>query len=214
MSQKPKVTYFNARGRAEIIRLIFAELEIDYEDIRFELSEKESFMSKLKESGVLAFGQVPLLEIDGLNLVQSQAATAYVATKYGLGGRNAQETALIHMLSLGVEDAKFNLIVAWYAADKRDELMAKYAREDLPKWLTYFETYFKKNNNNNNNNEESFFVGNSLTWIDIAVYDFLFLVNRFPGVIDNFLLLKSFKERIESRPKIAAWIAKRPVTEL
>ena len=32
--KKPVLTYFNARGRAEIIRLILAYAEVDYEDKR------------------------------------------------------------------------------------------------------------------------------------------------------------------------------------
>ena len=41
-----KLVYFNARGRAEIARLMFAEAGVEYEDYRFEFSqwpaEKES----------------------------------------------------------------------------------------------------------------------------------------------------------------------------
>lgn len=33
-SAKPVITYFNIRGRAEVIRLIFEELGIEYEDRR------------------------------------------------------------------------------------------------------------------------------------------------------------------------------------
>ena len=31
-----KLTYFNARGRAEVCRLLFAEAGVDYEDVRIE----------------------------------------------------------------------------------------------------------------------------------------------------------------------------------
>lgn len=41
-----KLVYFNARGRAEIARLMLAEAGVDYEDYRFDFSqwpaEKES----------------------------------------------------------------------------------------------------------------------------------------------------------------------------
>jgi hypothetical protein len=34
MSPKVKLIYFNARGRAEIVRLILAQAEVEYEDKR------------------------------------------------------------------------------------------------------------------------------------------------------------------------------------
>ena len=40
----------------------------------------------MKASGKLAFGQVPLLQIDGHNLVQSVSSARYVAKKYDLYG--------------------------------------------------------------------------------------------------------------------------------
>ena len=40
----------------------------------------------LKESGALAMGSVPLLCIDGLQLVQSQAIVRYLARNHGLCG--------------------------------------------------------------------------------------------------------------------------------
>ena len=40
-----KLYYFNARGRAEVARIIFAQAGVKYEDIRF---QKEEWMSKYK----------------------------------------------------------------------------------------------------------------------------------------------------------------------
>lgn len=39
MAPQYKLTYFNGRGLAEIIRLIFAQAGVDYEDIRIEKDE-------------------------------------------------------------------------------------------------------------------------------------------------------------------------------
>ena len=47
----------------------------------------------LRENGYLAFNQVPLLRIDGLNLVQSQAIVRYLARKHHLYGENDKEAA-------------------------------------------------------------------------------------------------------------------------
>ena len=44
--------------------------------------------------GDLLFNQVPLLKIDGMNLVQTNAILNYVATKAGLNGKDAKEKAM------------------------------------------------------------------------------------------------------------------------
>eukprot|EP00069_Balaena_mysticetus_P004346 bmy_17236T0 len=67
-----KLTYFNMRGRAEIIRYIFAYLDIKYEDHRIEQSDWPEIKS------TLPFGKIPILEVDGLNLHQSLAIARYL----------------------------------------------------------------------------------------------------------------------------------------
>lgn len=44
-----KLIYFNSRGKAEVIRLIFAEAAIPYEDVRIERSDWPNF----KQSKIL-----------------------------------------------------------------------------------------------------------------------------------------------------------------
>jgi glutathione S-transferase len=44
--------------------------------------------------GKVLFGQVPLLEIDGLNLVQTGAIVRYLARKYNLYGNNDKEATM------------------------------------------------------------------------------------------------------------------------
>ena len=44
--------------------------------------------------GDLMFNQVPLLKIDGMKLVQTNAINNYIATKAGLNGKDAKEKAM------------------------------------------------------------------------------------------------------------------------
>lgn len=52
-----KLYYFNARGRAELIRLIFATAAQEFEDIRFEMNEWPEYKKKAP------LGQAPFLEM-------------------------------------------------------------------------------------------------------------------------------------------------------
>lgn len=46
------------------------------------------------------FQQVPMVEIDGMKLVQSRAILNYIAAKYNLYGRDMKERALYGILSV------------------------------------------------------------------------------------------------------------------
>ena len=59
--------YFDGRGRANPIRFLLEETGTAY---REELIRDASVMADLRKSGKLMYGQVPMLEIDGINLVQ------------------------------------------------------------------------------------------------------------------------------------------------
>ena len=92
-----KLTYFNARGRAETSRLILAYAGQKYEDCRISFGELIHIMNfdfvitfledlaKLKPS--LPYGQVPLLEYKGTTITQSVAIARFLAHEFGLGGK-------------------------------------------------------------------------------------------------------------------------------
>ena len=74
-----KLIYFNSRGRAEIIRQIFALAGIKYEDMR--VTEEE--WAKLKDN--TPYGALPVLEVDGKMLAGSGPIARYLAEKFWAG---------------------------------------------------------------------------------------------------------------------------------
>ena len=66
-----KLVYFNARGRAELIRWIFAVGGQEFEDVRFEREDWPKFKPDAP------FGQAPYLEIhDGAKVTRVPQSTA------------------------------------------------------------------------------------------------------------------------------------------
>ena len=63
-------------------------------------------MAKLKEDRLLLFDQMPLLRIDGLDLVQERSIVRYLAEKHDLRGSTLAEVALCDMLAEGLRDWK------------------------------------------------------------------------------------------------------------
>jgi len=85
------LTYWNGRGLCESIRFMLAFTSEDYEesvpgfDVAAHLAEPEH-MQHLRGAGMLLWNQVPLLCIDGLQLVQSKATVRYLAEKHNVRG--------------------------------------------------------------------------------------------------------------------------------
>eukprot|EP01066_Platyproteum_vivax_P002191 Platyproteum_vivax@DN12681_c0_g1_i1.p1 len=207
MDQRPRLLYFNARGRAELIRLIFAAAGVDYEDIRFRSNEHamEDFQ-KLKAEKDLPFQQVPLLEIDGFELAQSQAIVRYLAAKYGLSGTTPKDSALCDMITCGTDDLKqkFTNVVFVKNERERDQQLQVFKNELLPTWASYFERLLRKNGG-------EWFVGNDLSYADLAVYDMVSALSlRLPGAFAKNELLQNHTAQIEKLPKISKWLNQRP----
>lgn len=49
--------YFKTRGRAEVIRTLFAYANVEYEDVRFDNVDRSEF-NAVREQGLLPYGQV------------------------------------------------------------------------------------------------------------------------------------------------------------
>merc|ERR1712045_1075128 len=90
MSPKPKITltYFDAPGRAEITRLIFAYAGREFEDKRIDFAT----FQKMKPE--LPFGQLPVLEVEGHGtLCQSMAIARAMAGRNNLVGTTPMHAA-------------------------------------------------------------------------------------------------------------------------
>ncbi len=79
------LTYFRGRGRAETTRWMLAATGVQFTNVAIDTPEE---LAALRASGKLLFDQMPLLEIDGLNLSQSSAMVRFLARRGGLYGRD------------------------------------------------------------------------------------------------------------------------------
>lgn len=208
---KPVLSSFNTRGRAEIIRLTLAEANVDYIDNR--VSEEEWI--RIKEDPKFTFGQMPQYDNGkGNSFVQTLAILRYIAKQYGLMGTNDVESAKVDMTVDGYFDFRTRYKDAMAASDQA--LLRYFVCETAPRWVNYFGQILAKNGT-------GFAVGNQFTIADIAMYlateEMLHIIQYSPNpnlFVDNAemskILLKHHADVI-SRPRIASWLARRPVTE-
>ncbi|XP_061478932.1 glutathione S-transferase-like isoform X2 [Rhineura floridana] len=91
MAGKPKLYYTQERGRMESIYWLLAAAGVEFEERFVETRED---LEKLRNDGFLLFQQVPMVEIDGVKMVQSRAILHYIAEKHNLYGKDLKERAL------------------------------------------------------------------------------------------------------------------------
>lgn len=202
-----KLIYFNLRARGEVTRLLLEVAGVPYEDSRVDFTR----WPDLKKD--TPFGQLPILEIDGVRICQSNTIARYLANKYGLAGKTELEKARADMIVDCSEDVtkEISKLIVEKDEAKRNELKQKLENELLPNYFAKFEALLKENKNG-----DGYFVGDSMTWADITIANGSSWINllELGNPADKHPKLKALVERVESHPKIAAWIKKRPATPL
>jgi len=202
-----KLTYFNGRGRAEIVRLVFAAAGVPYEDVRIERGDWPG-----DHKAATPFGQIPVLEVDGVKLCQSNACARYLARKYNLAGKSEIDQAKANMVVDCLEDTLKPILKFFFEKDeaKKTELKKKYVEEELPTFLTYLENILKSNHGG-----DKFFVGDDFTWADLSFLVALGWYSMAGGgdPLAKYPKLAALQKKVEGIPKIAEWIAKRPKTD-
>ncbi|KAL5481716.1 hypothetical protein EMCRGX_G021944 [Ephydatia muelleri] len=199
-----KLTYFNAKGRAELTRLVFAQAGVEYTDERLTFEEWPA------RSPHTPFGVLPVLEVDGKQLGGSLVIARYVAEKHGVAGSNDFENALIASILDSVSDLQLQLHPWWSEKDeaKKAELLKELTEHGIPAALANFEKFAA-------GNSDGWLVGSKPTYGDLCVFnvlDFLSTFLHIPTVLEKFPALSQLKKNVESLPNIAKWIQTRPQT--
>nr|AYN44497.1 glutathione S-transferase S1 [Brachionus rotundiformis] len=203
-----KLYYFNARGRAELIRFIFAAAGQEYEDIRFEREQWPEYKAKSP------LGQSPYLEViengQTFQLAQSLTVSRYLARKFNLAGKGPEEQAEAEMYADQVLDLLNEMVKIHFEKDetRKEEARTKFYGETIPNVLKVLEGKIVKNGS-------GFLVASGLTWADLFLTDFLgWLGDKKDGFLTGVPSVKALNDKVLNHPKISEWIAKRPKTEL
>ena len=203
-----KLYFFNVRGRAETARLLLTYSGTKYEDIKITKAEWPAWKGKMPT------GVMPVLEVDGKQLCQSTAIARYLAREFGLTPKNSWDMARADMLVEGIFDMWGHLKAVYLPkldGDKKtsDEKWAQIVDPTVKPFLVTYTRFF-------NENGGQWFVGDSLTWADIAIAEFMSVLEDCfcQSILDNFPQLKAFKEKIFSLPKLKEYVSQRPATPM
>ncbi|XP_062042254.1 glutathione S-transferase Yc-like [Lepus europaeus] len=198
MAGKPKLHYFDVRGRMESIRWLLAAAGVEFEE-KF-IKTKED-MQRMKNDPSFIYQQVPMVEIDGMKLVQTRAILNYIADKHNLYGKDVKERALIDMYTEGVAD--LNELVIHYPflpSGEQEASLTQIKEKAKNRYFPAFEKVLKSHG-------QDYLVGNKLSKADILLVELLYNVEELdPSATASFPLLKALKTRISSLPTVKKFL--------
>ena len=200
-----RLTYFKAKGRAELIRWIFSQAGVKFEDCRIEEGDWPTLKSKTP------YHTLPILEFDGKTLGGSGPIARYVAEKHGLAGSNDFENADL----AGIYDMVNDMVTEIYkfVFEGNDEAKTKLkealVEEKLPKFLGILESRITENGC-----PEGWSYGSKITYVDMWIalsLDLVVMVDE--NVSKTYPAVLKLKGTVEAQPNIAKWIKERPQTQ-
>ncbi|XP_028717299.1 glutathione S-transferase A2-like [Peromyscus leucopus] len=182
----------------EYIRWLLAAAGVEFEEKFIECPED---LEKLRKDGKLMFEQLPMVEIDGMMLVQTRAILNYIATKYDLYGKDMKERALIDMYSEGIVDL---IDMIWQRVkcppDQKEAKISMIKDRTKNRYLPAFEKVLKSHG-------QDYLVGNRLTRVDIHLLELLLYIEELDSsLLAPFPLLKALKSRLSSLPNVKKFL--------
>jgi glutathione S-transferase len=199
---KLKLTYFDMHaGRGEVARLAMFIAGIEFEDRRIKFSDWPS----VKPS--TPFGGIPVLEVDGQEVCESNGINRFVGKLAGLYPTDALQAAFCDEPMDAVEDVSTQLVASFAIKDEEEKKAKRKELADGP--ITFYLTRLERRLQARGG---EYFADNRLTVADLKV--FLWIRHLKSGNLDHVpadladhvapLLVAHF-ERVKNHPKIKAY---------
>mmetsp|Transcript_21343 Transcript_21343/g.29361 ORF Transcript_21343/g.29361 Transcript_21343/m.29361 type:complete len:246 (-) Transcript_21343:46-783(-) len=222
----PKLIYFDARGAAELSRVLFKVGDLEFEDFRYPIVTKEGggfetsefSAAKSKNEFAANMDRVPLLEINGQKIGQSKAIERYIANKCGLMGADDVDRAIVDCITENVRDikdkwGKIRMMGGFGNSPEKEAAMSKWFNGgELSEWLVKLEKSLP------NSSSEGFAVGSKTSYADVSIWHLL--RDTFPDATvvseaekkAKCQKLTKIATRLSDLPAIKNWIKSRPKT--
>ena len=194
--REAKLTYFRGRGRAETTRWMLAATGVAFTNLAIDTPED---LATLRASGKLPFDQMPLLEVDGLNLSQSSAMIRYLARQGGLYGVNDKEALWCDMVAGVAADFAETAIQAPFKASEAIAINDMEAR--FTKFGPRFEARIEAQGS-------GYCASHDMTFADVVLAEALSSYLEWcPDILGATPRLSDLYERVVATPDIAAYLA-------
>ncbi|CAJ0564184.1 unnamed protein product, partial [Mesorhabditis spiculigera] len=201
-----KLTYFGLKGRAEIARQLFALAGVEYEDKRITFEEWPALKSSTP------FGQLPLLEVDGVIIAQSITIARFLARRFGYAGENDIDAAKVDGLAdtfadYFTEQKNFFPVLIGRVPGDKDALYKEVYEPARDKYIPMIIEHFLKKSTS------GFLVGSKLSYADLLLAEHVSTFQEFlPHNWDKYPELLAHRDRIQAIPALKKWLETRPKT--
>lgn len=200
--QKLKLSYFDMNaGRGEVARIALFIGKVAYEDNRVKFVDWPAMKQKT------LFGSIPILEVDGQEVAQSNGINRFVGKLTGLYPTDPLQAAFCDEAMDAVEDVSSQVVSSFNIKDEEEKKAKRKELSDGP--LTFYLTRLQRRLEARGG---QYFADNRLTVADLKVY--LWIRHIKSGNLDYIptdlpdrvapLLLAHF-ERVKSDPGVAAY---------
>jgi glutathione S-transferase len=220
MSRTPYELYYwpGIQGRGEFVRLALEEAAAPYVDVARLPGPKGGVPAIMRflrgaEPGLLPFGP-PFLKSGRLVIAQTANILLHLGGRHHLAPADEAGRLGAHQLQLTVADLVAEAhdthhpiaVGLYYEEQKREarKCAAAFIAERLPKFLGYFERVLERNGGVH-------MIGGALSYVDLSIFQLLSgLQYAFPNgmrrLARRIRRLRALKDRVESRPRIAAYL--------
>ncbi|XP_036358739.1 S-crystallin SL20-1-like [Octopus sinensis] len=210
--------YFNGRGRAEVLRMLFSAAGVQFQDKRIEFSEWSHYKSKAP------CRCLPYLEIDSATKIpESMAISRYLAREFGFHGRTNMDIFRVDYICDCFYDI-FHDYMRWFhekhgrfrtgCCPSLSSCIHHHDRDNDMK-LRYIDTCrrilpFLEMTLGSFNGGKQYFMGEQIMLCDMMCYCCLEGPMRDnPSLMNGYPNLMALRQRVSSHPKISMYLKKR-----
>ena len=217
-----KLIYFDARGAAELSRVLLKIGAIDFEDYRYPIKIKEGGgfdvpeFTNAKSDGSLSVNmdRAPILVVNGENVGQSRAIELLIAKMSNMMGSTDIQSSQIQCIVENVKDikekwGKIRMTGGMAPSPEKEAATAKWFGGELSEWLGKLERSLPVNIN------ESYTIGDNVTYADVAIWNLLkdtFIDNLEAAEksINASQRLKRIADNVDQLTSVQKWMRERP----
>ncbi len=229
MSQDPETPPYqlyywpNIQGRGELVRLALEDAGAPYVDVARLPTDRgggvDAIMGVLQgEGGGARHFAPPILKAGDVTISQTACILDFLGVRHELVPADdavLRTRALQLQLTLAdlvteAHDAHHPIGSGLYYEDQKEEAKrrsADFSKNRLSKFLSFFEATLK----DNKASKREYLVGSGFTYVDLSVFQVLSglayaFPNRFDKARKEIPLLLALRDRVASRPRVAAYL--------
>jgi len=194
---KPRILYFDIRGRAEPLRLLLEDVGVEFTDHQVTLEQ----WPEIRDS--TPFGRMPVYSEGELEIPESFAIMHYLGRKHGLLGADEAARVRCDVTIEAWRDYSNRVANTFGALSTSQSAREAFVETEQPALLADLEAFYLANPSG-----APFWAGDSPTIADYAAFHLIEgVAGRFPELFTRLVGLQKFYEQFSQRPRIRAYLA-------